>query len=53
MDQICKISLIPLNYLQVKARRGQQTYRGVIDCFRKILQEEGASAFFKGGPGET
>lgn len=36
--------------LQVKARRGQQTYRGVIDCFRKILQEEGATAFFKGGP---
>ncbi|XP_066912954.1 electrogenic aspartate/glutamate antiporter SLC25A13, mitochondrial-like [Clytia hemisphaerica] len=36
--------------LQVKARRGQQTYRGVIDCARKILQEEGATAFFKGGP---
>lgn len=36
--------------LQVKARRGQQTYRGVIDCFRKVYQEEGATAFFKGGP---
>lgn len=35
----------------MKARRGQQTYRGVVDCFRKVLQEEGATAFFKGGPG--
>lgn len=36
--------------LQVKARRGQQTYRGVVDCARKIYQEEGGTAFFKGGP---
>eukprot|EP00794_Sanderia_malayensis_P003007 gene3007-3465_t len=36
--------------LQVKARRGQQAYRGVVDCFRKILAEEGAKAFWKGGP---
>jgi len=36
--------------LQVKARRGQQTYRGVIDCARKIYLEEGGTAFFKGGP---
>ncbi|XP_065665065.1 electrogenic aspartate/glutamate antiporter SLC25A13, mitochondrial isoform X2 [Hydra vulgaris] len=36
--------------LQVKARRGQQTYRGVIDCARKIYVEEGGTAFFKGGP---
>lgn len=36
--------------LQVKARRGQQAYRGVLDCARKILAEEGATAFWKGGP---
>ncbi|XP_005152663.1 electrogenic aspartate/glutamate antiporter SLC25A12, mitochondrial [Melopsittacus undulatus] len=34
--------------LQVAARAGQTTYSGVIDCFRKILKEEGASAFWKG-----
>ncbi|XP_053926118.1 electrogenic aspartate/glutamate antiporter SLC25A12, mitochondrial [Cuculus canorus] len=34
--------------LQVAARAGQTTYSGVIDCFRKILREEGASAFWKG-----
>lgn len=34
--------------LQVKARSGQQTYRGVIDCFRKIRKEEGGRAFWKG-----
>lgn len=34
--------------LQVAARAGQTTYAGVIDCFRKILKEEGASAFWKG-----
>jgi len=37
--------------LQVKARRGQQSYRGVIDCFRKVWAEEGGKAFWKGGPG--
>ncbi|XP_043361215.1 calcium-binding mitochondrial carrier protein Aralar1 isoform X5 [Dermochelys coriacea] len=34
--------------LQVAARAGQTTYTGVIDCFRKILREEGPSAFWKG-----
>jgi solute carrier family 25 (mitochondrial aspartate/glutamate transporter), member 12/13 len=36
--------------LQVEARKGQQTYRGIADAFRKILSEEGPRAFFKGGP---
>ncbi|XP_020896462.1 calcium-binding mitochondrial carrier protein Aralar1, partial [Exaiptasia diaphana] len=35
--------------LQVKARRGQQTYRGVFDAFTKIWKEEGGRAFWKGG----
>lgn len=35
--------------LQVVARAGQQTYHGIGDAFTKILREEGASAFFKGG----
>ncbi|XP_047456250.1 calcium-binding mitochondrial carrier protein Aralar1-like isoform X2 [Mugil cephalus] len=34
--------------LQVAARAGQTTYSGVIDCFRKILHEEGFRAFWKG-----
>ncbi|XP_015667350.1 calcium-binding mitochondrial carrier protein Aralar1 [Protobothrops mucrosquamatus] len=34
--------------LQVAARAGQTTYNGVIDCFAKILREEGPSAFWKG-----
>ncbi|KAL2081586.1 hypothetical protein ACEWY4_023439 [Coilia grayii] len=34
--------------LQVAARAGQTTYNGVIDCFRKILHEEGFRAFWKG-----
>ncbi|XP_015724001.1 calcium-binding mitochondrial carrier protein Aralar1 isoform X1 [Coturnix japonica] len=34
--------------LQVAARAGQTTYSGVIDCFGKILKEEGPSAFWKG-----
>ncbi|XP_061579510.1 electrogenic aspartate/glutamate antiporter SLC25A12, mitochondrial-like [Cololabis saira] len=34
--------------LQVAARAGQTTYSGVIDCFRKILHEEGFKAFWKG-----
>ncbi|KAK7939562.1 hypothetical protein WMY93_002888 [Mugilogobius chulae] len=34
--------------LQVAARAGQTTYNGVIDCFRKILREEGFTAFWKG-----
>ncbi|KDN36523.1 hypothetical protein RSAG8_10770, partial [Rhizoctonia solani AG-8 WAC10335] len=35
--------------LQVEARTGQSTYNGITDAFTKILREEGASAFFKGG----
>ncbi|XP_063069483.1 electrogenic aspartate/glutamate antiporter SLC25A12, mitochondrial-like isoform X2 [Engraulis encrasicolus] len=34
--------------LQVAARAGQTTYTGVIDCFRKIMAEEGFRAFWKG-----
>ncbi|KAK3574509.1 hypothetical protein QTP86_008554 [Hemibagrus guttatus] len=34
--------------LQVAARAGQTTYNGVIDCFHKILKEEGFRAFWKG-----
>uniref|UniRef100_A0A671R1B5 Solute carrier family 25 member 13 n=1 Tax=Sinocyclocheilus anshuiensis TaxID=1608454 RepID=A0A671R1B5_9TELE len=34
--------------LQVAARAGQTTYNGLIDCFWKILQEEGPHAFWKG-----
>ncbi|XP_030065635.1 electrogenic aspartate/glutamate antiporter SLC25A12, mitochondrial isoform X1 [Microcaecilia unicolor] len=34
--------------LQVAARAGQTTYSGVIDCFQKILREEGPRAFWKG-----
>ncbi|XP_063671532.1 electrogenic aspartate/glutamate antiporter SLC25A13, mitochondrial isoform X4 [Pan troglodytes] len=34
--------------LQVAARAGQTTYSGVIDCFRKILREEGPKALWKG-----
>ncbi|KAI9530168.1 hypothetical protein NQZ68_004185 [Dissostichus eleginoides] len=34
--------------LQVAARAGQTSYSGVIDCFRKILKEEGFKAFWKG-----
>ena len=37
--------------LQVKARKGQQTYNGIFDCFRKILQTEGPRAFWKGAVG--
>uniref|UniRef100_A0A8C3SCF3 Solute carrier family 25 member 13 n=1 Tax=Chelydra serpentina TaxID=8475 RepID=A0A8C3SCF3_CHESE len=34
--------------LQVAARAGQTTYSGVIDCFGKILREEGPKALWKG-----
>lgn len=37
--------------LQVAARAGQTTYNGVIDCFRKILREEGFKALWKGAGG--
>ena len=38
--------------LQVKARKGQQTYNGIVDCYRKIMKAEGPTAFWKGAPGE-
>lgn len=38
--------------LQVAARAGQTTYNGVVDCFRKILQEEGFKALWKGAGGK-
>src|SRR5262249_49362854 len=36
--------------LQVEARKGQTTYKGILDAARKIYAEEGFRAFFKGGP---
>ena len=36
--------------LQVQARAGQTSYTGVLDACRKIYQEEGFAAFWKGGP---
>lgn len=36
--------------LQVEARKGQTTYRGLMHCARTVWQEEGFKAFFKGGP---
>ena len=36
--------------LQAQARKGQTTYSGVSDAAKKILREEGFSAFWKGGP---
>jgi solute carrier family 25 (mitochondrial aspartate/glutamate transporter), member 12/13 len=36
--------------LQVEARKGDATYNGILDCFRKVLKAEGPKAFFKGGP---
>jgi len=36
--------------LQVEARKGQTTYKGVADTFVKIYREEGFKALFKGGP---
>jgi len=34
--------------LQVKARAGDESYAGIRDCFWKVLQAEGPTAFFKG-----
>nr|CAD2202693.1 unnamed protein product [Meloidogyne enterolobii] len=34
--------------LQVASRAGQTTYTGVIDCFRKLLHEEGPGSLWKG-----
>ncbi|KAI0233277.1 Calcium-binding mitochondrial carrier protein Aralar1 [Lamellibrachia satsuma] len=36
--------------LQVVAREGMTTYSGVLDAARKIWQEEGGRAFWKGAP---
>ena len=38
--------------LQVAARAGQTSYHGPVDCFWKILREEGPRAFWKGAGGE-
>lgn len=35
--------------LQVEARTGQTSYKGITDAFTKIMREEGPKAFFKGG----
>ncbi|WRT64290.1 uncharacterized protein IL334_001221 [Kwoniella shivajii] len=35
--------------LQSQARAGQTVYKGVVDGFNKILQEEGVRALYKGG----
>jgi len=36
--------------LQVEARKGQATYKGLGDAFVRIYREEGFKALFKGGP---
>lgn len=36
--------------LQVASRKGETTYSGIADAFRKIVREEGFKALFKGGP---
>ncbi|OCF41845.1 solute carrier family 25 (mitochondrial aspartate/glutamate transporter), member 12/13 [Kwoniella heveanensis CBS 569] len=35
--------------LQTQARAGQTVYKGVVDGFKKVLQEEGVRALYKGG----
>lgn len=35
--------------LQSQARAGETVYKGVVDGFRKIAQEEGVKALYKGG----
>lgn len=34
--------------LQVQARKGETTYSGIMDCFWKVLRQEGWTAFWKG-----
>lgn len=34
--------------LQVKARKGESTYTGIMDAFTKIIKEEGVAALYKG-----
>ncbi|KAI5816504.1 mitochondrial carrier protein [Pyronema omphalodes] len=36
--------------LQVEARKGQTSYRGLVHCATTVWKEEGYKAFFKGGP---
>jgi len=36
--------------LQVEARKGQTSYKGLGDAFVRIYREEGFKALFKGGP---
>ncbi|KAJ9063073.1 mitochondrial aspartate-glutamate transporter agc1 [Entomophthora muscae] len=36
--------------LQVEAKKGETSYKGIRDAASKILKEEGFRAFFKGGP---
>lgn len=36
--------------LQVEARKGETSYNGMTHAAKTILKEEGATAFFKGGP---
>ncbi|KAF3195000.1 mitochondrial aspartate-glutamate transporter agc1, partial [Orbilia oligospora] len=36
--------------LQVEARKGETSYRGLTHCASTIYKEEGFKAFFKGGP---
>lgn len=38
--------------LQVVARKGQTSYKGLIDCASKIYAEEGPRAFWKGTAGQ-
>lgn len=38
---------------QVKARSGQQTYDGLIDCAKKLYKYEGGTAFWKGAGGNS
>ncbi|KAH8927521.1 mitochondrial carrier [Atractiella rhizophila] len=35
--------------LQTEARKGETNYKGIMDAFAKIYQEEGFKAFYKGG----
>eukprot|EP01117_Protostelium_nocturnum_P013703 TRINITY_DN5141_c0_g1_i1.p1 TRINITY_DN5141_c0_g1~~TRINITY_DN5141_c0_g1_i1.p1 ORF type:complete len:863 (-),score=251.43 TRINITY_DN5141_c0_g1_i1:62-2650(-) len=36
--------------LQVEARKGEQTYTGLMDCAVKVYKAEGMKAFWKGAP---
>ena len=49
---LSSIYLLSIYLYQVKARAGQETYKNIPDAFRKILKNEGARAFWKGGPGQ-